>query len=463
MESLTISIAVIMSILVFCFKPVWSLIFYFAVLAWYPSYLTVKIGTIDFTVCRIVILAIYINLLLRTNLPKQLRFIWLDKIILVYFIAQILAGVTTVPMMALFENRAGAIFDKVLPYFAVRMIITKKEQYIYLLKGILCVAAPVALIGFYQSLTGHNPVAFFQQYHAWNVVSGSLVSRFGFHRAHVAFSHPIMFGLFFAVLGPICLGLLHNINAKKFIYVVGIGLMGIGVFSSMSSGPLLCTIFAIAFIALYPYRRNWKIVTVTVLLICGLLDIASNRQFYDLVDYFTFSKSTAWYRGRLMEVALFEGGMSGHWLAGYGFADPGWGAKINGIEVTDMVNHYLVVLCRYGLIGFIPFIVTITCVVKRLRKAFRESTLPEDRWLIWCLSGSLFGLLSAFYSVSLFGQTDTIFYLMIGLCAVMPIIVRDSNSLSYYMTGNLDPKLPYDGFMKSHPLNGLSVPESTYR
>jgi hypothetical protein len=129
MEAITLFIAVIASLLVMCLTPVKGLIVYVAVLAWYPSYLTVKIGTVDFNVARIVILAIYANLFL-----------------LIYFLCQIFAGaLTTQSFMVLLENRGGAVFDAVLPYFAVRMIITRREHYLALLEGILIIAVPLAV------------------------------------------------------------------------------------------------------------------------------------------------------------------------------------------------------------------------------------------------------------------------------------------------------------------------------
>src|SRR3972149_977134 len=131
MEGITLSIAIAASTLVFFLSPTYGLIAYVAVLAWYPSYLLVPIGTIDFTAQRIVILAIFAKLFLQTDLPGRFKLIWLDKLIIIYFGAEILAGATTAQsLMAFLENRAGAIFDMVMPYFAVRMIVRDKQQYL---------------------------------------------------------------------------------------------------------------------------------------------------------------------------------------------------------------------------------------------------------------------------------------------------------------------------------------------
>ena len=423
MEAVTLLIAAIASFLVFCLSPVYGLIVYVAALAFYPSYLVVPIGTIDFTVTRIVILAIFAKLFLQTDLPGRFKFIGLDKLILIYFASQILAGATTTQsLMAFLENRAGAVFDMVLPYFAVRMIVTNRKEYLTLLKSVLIIAAPLAIVGFYQCLTGNNPLGFFKKYQAWGFIK-AYSPRLGFFRADVVFSHSIMYGLFFAMLGPVCAGILHNAKKYKTLYWLGLSLMGVGIFSSMSSGPMLAGLLSISFIAFYRWRKHWKLVIMIVVIVCGSVEIMSNRHFYDVLGGFTFNPRTAWYRSRLIDVALFEGGMSGHWLTGFGSStDVGWGLRIDG-RGTDMVNHYLWILYRYGLTGFVPFLAMCTMAVKRLIDAYKASIYDSDKWLVWCLSAGLFGLWGAFMSVSLFGQPTTIYYMMIGFAGVMPAII----------------------------------------
>ncbi len=417
--------------LVIYLRPIYGLIIYIAAFAYYPTYLSVPVGTIDFTLIRIVILAIYLKLFLGTRLPRNFRLILLDKLLIVYFVAQIVAGfMTGSPTKAFLENRAGAVFDMVLPYFVVRMIVTKKEDYLLLLKGILVIAAPISLIGLYQCLTGHNPAGFMKQYAAWGSQRYVPEYRLGFYRADVTFSISIMFGLFFAMLGPICAGVLGYVKKNKWIYRVGLGLMVVGVFSSMSAGPWLAVGFAVPFVAFFRYRKYWKVGIATVVVLCALVEIISNRHFYEVIDRFTFSGSTAWYRARLIHVGLFEGGMSGHWLVGYGDgtgaaeqASAEWSAKIDNRPQVDMVNHYLVILFRYGLIALVPFFGVIFVAIRRLIQAAKLSLSDLDNGLIWCLAAALFGTLGAMTSTMLFGPPINIFYIMLGFCGIMPTLI----------------------------------------
>lgn len=425
MENVTLGVALAASALALWLSPIRGLIVYLAVLAWYPSYLTVKMGTIDFSACRIVILAVYANIFLRTALVKQFKLIWLDKLVVLYFVCQILAGSTTTPIMMLIENRAGAVFDMVLPYFAIRITVTNKEAYLSLLKGILLIGAPLAIVGLYECLTGHNVFGFLHKYHAWRPGREYLATaRRGFFRAEGTFNVSIMLGLFFAILGPPCAGLWRNIKEHKTLVYLGIGLMGVGVFSSMSSGPMMAALLAIGFIAFYRYKKYWKIAATTIVLMCGIVEIISNRHFYDVLGGFTLNPRTAWYRSKLINVALFEGGMSGHWLTGYGFFDPRWCDIIDGRDHTDVVNHYIRVLCNYGLVGLLPFIAIIASVLRNIINAYKKSVSEADRWLIWCLSATLFGIFPAMVTASLNGQPRTVFYMILACCGAMPIIMQ---------------------------------------
>ncbi|MHC5061280.1 MAG: hypothetical protein ACYTFK_09385 [Planctomycetota bacterium] len=444
MQGLTLLVSLTGCLLVFCTTPIYGLIVYVGVLVLYPSYLTLPIWTIDFTAHRIVIAAVYANLFLRTILPGRFKFTWLDKIVIIYFTCQILAGITTTAALKIIENRAGGIFDMVLPYFAVRMIVTSKEQYLKLLKGILFIAAPLAIVGVYQCLTGNNPVGFLKKYYAWEQGKGySPIPRHGFFRADVTFSMSIMFGLFFAMFGPVCAGVLRNAKKHKALYITGLALMGTGVFASVSSGPMLAALLAGCFIVFYRWRKHWKPLVITIIILCGLVEVLSNRHFYDVLGGFTLNSRTAWYRSRLIGVALFEGGMSGHWLTGFGFADPGWSARIDDRSHTDMVNHYLLILSRYGLAAFIPFITMNVLVIRKLINAGKSAVLDSDRWLVWCLAAGLFGLAGAFVSVSLFGQPTTIYYIMTGLAGSMPVIVARSNAGVYQRLAFSYPKNKY--------------------
>jgi hypothetical protein len=433
MQAVTLLIGLVGSVIVFFVAPVYGLVVFIVSSAWWPRYLTVQVGTIDFTAAKIVILAIYARVFLTTDLVRRFKFIWLDKLVIAYFTAEIVAGAMTTPTLMWFlVNRAGAVFDMVLPYFAVRMIIRDKRQYIALLKAIMIVAAPLAVLGLYESLAGRYVVGFLKQYHAWReIVDYTPMPRFGFYRACVTFPISITFGLFFAMFGPVCAGVLGSVKKYKVLCWIGFGLMVVGCFSSVSSGPILAGLVAITFIAFYRYRRYGRVILIVAVTMCVVVEVASDRHFWDVLGSFTFNPQTAWYRSRLIDVALFEGGMSGHWLTGHGPSiDPGWSVRIDNRDHTDLCNHYLLVLSFYGLVGLIPFIIMNVEVAKRLIKAYADAKSESDIWMVWCLSAGLFGLAVGCATVSMIGQPATFYYTLMGFAGAIPAVVERSNAES---------------------------------
>jgi len=431
MQEITLLLAIAASIIVIALPPVWGLIIYIAALGWYPAYITVKLGTIDFSVTRIVILALLAGVYLKSSRP--FKWIWLDKMVIIFFACQLIAGITTTEMVGLAENRAGAAFDFVLPYFAVRLIINSYDKYLTLLRALVVVALPLAIVGFYQCLTGHNPVGFLKQYNAWKDIQNvAPIPRNGFFRADVTFPMSIMYGLYFSILGPLVVGLYGHNQKFKTIAVIGLILYGMGTFASMSSGPMLGLLVAGLFGLFFKYRNYWKHLVIVIILSCLVVEIISNRHFYDALGRLTLNPATAWYRSRLIDVALFEGGMSGYWITGHGFADPGWSLVIDNRDHTDIVNQYLLLLSVFGLVGLIPFIMIIVLAFKNVARAFRIAITRDQKWVIWCLAASIIGSSLAIFTVSLFGQPFTAFFITLALCGSSVEIMNSATAGMMY-------------------------------
>ena len=151
------------------------------------------------------------------------------------------------------------------------------------------------------------------------------------------------------------------------------------------------------------------------------VEVISNRHWYEvLASYATLDANTAYYRIELIEEA-FGGGMNGHWLLGYG-GDIGVTKDLAGWEHKDITNHYILVLVRYGLLGILPLMAAAGAALRRVRLAYTLAWRESDRWLIWCIMSSLAGILISLFSVSLFGQPVTIFYILLAVAATCPEI-----------------------------------------
>lgn len=419
MESLTLCIALILSALVLFLPANLALVIYVTGLTWYPIYITAKLGALDFSIPRIVILAIFLKIAMDRNCRSRFRWIKLDYLVIIAAVSAFVSNLFLVPLEEMLEFHAGLQFDTLLVYFMVRLLVFSRKMYLPFLKGLLIIASPMAVLGVYQCVSFVNPFGFFKYYHAWAVVEKFIQVRENFCRAELTFSHPIMFGMFFAMIGPWCLGLWHFIKPYwRPMLVLGMVLMFLGLVSSMSSGPQLAGVGAVLAFVLFPFRRYWKAYLGIFVLMMAAVELISNRHWYYVCSsYLAFNAQTAYGRCKLIEHAL-GGGMSGHWILGFGFEDPGWWAALQGSERkgTDITNHYIVLLVQYGLVGFIPFMVTVYEACKCLRKSFVAAVNDAERWLIWCLVASMTGILLSMLSVSMMGQMNNLFYMLLGLC-----------------------------------------------
>lgn len=424
MSFLTGTIAAIASLLVFLLSPVQALAVYITVLVWYPVNLTLKFGTVDFSASRIVAIVLLSSLLMRSA-GKRFKFIAIDWLVIIYFVSQVISGyLTSASLMQFLESRSGIIVDLAMPYFIVRMTITTKDEYIKLLKYLLFIALPLAFLGMYQSITGNNPAGPLLRHAAWGVLGDRVDMRYGLYRANVTFPVHIHFGMFFAMAGALCAGLIYNVRSHKKLYITAIAMLSLGVVASVSSAPVMAVMLIGLFMILFYYRQYARHVIIVIVIMCISVEILSNRHFYDVIGSFAMNEKTAWYRSMLIEVALFQGGMSGHWLFGYGYdVDPGWSALIDLRGHTDIVNHYLLILARFGLVSLIPFLVINLQAVKRLILAFKITPFKGDKWMVWSVASIMVALFAVFFTVSLFGQPRTIYFMMLALCAGMPVIV----------------------------------------
>jgi hypothetical protein len=442
MESVTLLIAVIAGVLMFFLRPVFSLIIFITTLIWYPYYLTVKIGPANFSVSRILVTLIFIKIFLSTDILNKFKFELIDKFAIVFAAICLMAGLITTESGTMLVYWGGSIFDTILPYFAVRLILRTKEDYLRLLKWTMLVSIPFSLIAVYQSITGDNPFGFLEAYNAFkpNPAGYMPISRSGFYRANLTFGVSIMLGIYFAIVLGCCAGLSKCIKENKSILYAGLLILGLGIAASMSSGPLTALIVLMAVLPLYKYRQYWKLFVGLLMAGILLLQIVSNTSWYAALSRLTFSEETAYYRILLIRKA-FGGGMAGHWLAGYGLVDPGWGEDLFGRSHTDACNHYIEILIVYGLLGLIPFIGLLVGAFMKLREAFVLAKADIERWIVWSIMSTLIALLITFMSVSLFAQTRTVFFILLAFCANMPMFCR-STTASQYRYCSSDNTLP---------------------
>lgn len=420
MESITLTIAIVLSLFIFYLRPLQAFCLLCVAMVWYPSFLTVDVGSINFTVTRILSIALMLKLFIFTRWFSFFRWNMMDTLILSMFLCQSISLNHNEPFLLVLENQSGYFVDVILAYFFARYILTNKEDMIYFFKILLLSSIPLAFIGLLDSITGFNPYNLLRDYSTWDLWHSVRLMRHGFYRSSGSFAVHIVFGLYFSALFIISFTLWYDKNWRTPKVILISICMLLGALSSISSAPIFACFIGFGLLMLYPLRSYWPYAFLFMIISILFLEVISNRHFYEIPTRFAYSGSTAYYRLGLIEEA-FSGGMDDHWLFGFGFV--GIGPGNNNIDFQwqhkDFTNDYILKLVRFGLVGLIPYILLIIFYYYRLFIASRAA-LPHDQWIVWCIASVLIAWNIAMLTVGALEEMNVILYILIGLCANLP-------------------------------------------
>jgi len=418
-----IAVAFVAAAAVFVAPPRQAFVVYLVALLFYPAFLTIRLGTVDFTVARILILVLLVNLIFRQNLLRLIRFSWLDVFILAAFVGRMLALFTNAPISTVIEREGGTFFHTVMPYAAARMVIRTRQDFVVFVKVLVASGVVLASLGAFEMFTSTNFYDTLRQYSHWQLQELEDHMRMGLYRSKGTMSVPIVFGLYFAATIPLYIGSWGRPVPPNFPAILTVMILGLGLFSSLSSAPFFAIVVALAWLAVYPFRHLWPYVLIATLLGAAAIELYSNRHFYHVLTRFAFSSQTGYYRIELIEEAL-GGGMRGHWLLGYGYVGVGPDADNSNFHWVhkDLVNIYVAKLARTGLVGLVPFLAVNIAYYFNLYRAGVRSATREDSWGIWCVAGALVGWNVAMLTVGPLSQTQNLLYIFIGLTGNLFVI-----------------------------------------
>lgn len=428
MEYLTGLLGFLGAIIAFSLTPIYGLVTFCGFLFLYPQRMVTKIGVADFTTGRIVVLGLLANAIFRAKLLQKLKFNLIDLFFVLVFICISLSALRTMPAAAVIVRQGGLLFDTLMPYLAVRLILTSKEDLLKFIKGVAIIGVPLSLMGLYECTTGKSPIRFLTPYYGMGfstrVLSvaermvGSNGKRMGIFRASGTFGIHISFGLFFAAIGPMFMGFWKYPKEKKVTVAVISGLLLVGLFTSASSSPLFSIVVSLAMIVLYPFRRFWPVLAVFVFMSLLFVELYSNRHFYHVITRLALNEETAYYRIGLFD-QTFKGGMTGHWLFGYGYVGLGPGTDNSNFPFyyKDLVNIYLYYLVRYGLFGALPYICLNVTYYRKIYLGGLRAKSPADKWLVWCFASAMVGWNVAMMTVGALSQTEILMAMLLGISA----------------------------------------------
>lgn len=426
MQNLTLLISFTALLLTLILSPRRAWLVFCAILVLYPQPLTVSIGSIDFSSGRIVILGVLANAILINKLYRRTRFELMDFLVLLFFTAESTSYALAAPARMVIENRGGVFYDTVFPYFALRMIMHTKKDLLFFFRGLTLIAVPLALASFYECITGQNVFSFALQHYNWglSVVDPAGHMRMGFYRATSSFGNYIALGLFFSATIPMCFALWPYIDRKNTVkLLICLAILGLGVFSSMSSAPLFSFVITMGLLGCFIIRRFWSLPVGAFVLLLLFIEIFSNRHFYEVLTGLALDAGTAYYRIGLIEEA-FGGGMKGHWLFGFGYVGIGPGSINNATftwEHRDFTNIYIGYLATTGLVGLIPYLLINILYYARLVQAGKLAKTVSDKWLVWCFATLMLSWNVSMFTVAPVSQTNQLLHIFIAVCCCLKV------------------------------------------
>jgi hypothetical protein len=380
-----------------------------SVLIW-PEFLRVPIAIIQMSVPRFVAIVLLFKYVAggrgRTNGRSDV-----DRLVLSVWVWTVVASVLAGAEFSQTSQMIGRGLDTVLMYYVARMALSTDAD----MKGFYRVLAATAMLmcvlGVYEAITWKSPYHRFVDVAAR--IQGYSEIRFGMLRAQGSAQNSIYFGLAMSVI----LGMVWSFRGYTVSRTIGhlIALSALmAALSSLSSGPWLA-VAALAVFNFYYQKVHWIKPTLWLLLVLAtIVEVASNRHFYQLIDYLALDPHTAWYRTRLLEIAVSQ--WRDYWLVGVGSDWPHhWAGLLDGRQYIDVVNNFVIIALYGGAPALVLFVSGHVVAIKMAVKRLNGEIKVERRMIVFGLAATLLAIDFASLSVGLFGPSLLLSHIVLGL------------------------------------------------
>jgi hypothetical protein len=392
----------------------------------WPDYIRFPLLGIQMSAPRLVALALLFKYRKRDRKQED-RFHIIDKLIVAEFVWNIVANTIAGAGEEIIKPLIGRGLDTLVVYFAVRYTIRDKADLKGMIKPLLICGIALGGVGIYEAVTYYSPYQPLLKYNNWMWIQRELEYRVGFLRARASNSHPLYFGMSMFIVTGLLLSLRDvarqapEMHSKRLLWTMGLLCSILGTASSLSSGPIISIALLLAFNATYYKVSIIKPAVSMVFLLMIGMELLSHRHFYNLIDYLALDGATAYYRSRLLEVAVNQ--LYEYWLFGFGGVSPAhWGMMVDGRTIIDIVNNYVIVATTGGLAALFIFVaIQVLCFKRAVLFWKTEEYLKIFGFGTACL---LLSFMLGTISVGVFGPMLIFSYLVYGLLS-SPLDIKD--------------------------------------
>jgi hypothetical protein len=302
--------------------------------------------------------------------------------------------------------RIGMVWAELGFYFLCRFFIQDADDVRRVFKFMCVALVPLALLMVHEQATGENLFTLMGATPGINMREGRI-------RAHGPFAHAILAGTVGAVCVPMAFYLWRKHRMRA---LVGVGAGVAIVLASASSGPVMTALFVVGALLLWKLRSSLRLIRWAAIAAIVALQILMNDPVYFLMARIDVAGgSKGWHRAQLIRSSLEH--LDEWWAVGTDYTRH-WmptGIQANAIH-ADITNHFL----GMGVMGGLPLMLLFVMVliaafrgVGRVLLANSGGGSLDQGFLAWTLGAMLFGQVMNFWSISLFDQSVSFFYLML--------------------------------------------------
>jgi hypothetical protein len=302
---------------------------------------------------------------------------------------------------------AGVVLNIGGSYLAFRVMASSGEVLESIIGNLPWFLLPVALLMVLEQTLHTNYFSLISP------VSAAPLVREGRIRSMGPFSHPILAGTIGATFLPYALMFGWKKPASLLLIAVSLVL----VFTSASSGPLVSLIVVLLFLSMWRYRRFLRLLYLAPLILYMLLLVIMNRAPYYLLGEIDLAGgSTGWYRGFLIESTLEH--FSEWWLFGTDYTLHWIPFQSGSSDKHSDITNYFVIFAIHGGLPALFLFLQLNWQIYRIasQELGSASTMTMDeQWQLFAFTASFFGYLGTFFSVSLFGQAQVFYWMLLAL------------------------------------------------
>jgi len=309
-------------------------------------------------------------------------------------------------------NQVGYLWDCVLGYLTLRMLIRDERDAMLAIK---CLAGLTVIF---------TVTMFIEQSKMMNVfgllggVQPVPEVRDGKTRAQGVFQHALTAGAFGATAIPLFL-LMWKKRSARWLSVLGMVGGTLMVMATQTSTSLMTEAAAIVAICMWPFRKKMKNVRMGIVGVIIALSLVMKAPVWFLIARIDLTgSSSSYHRAELID--QFVNHFSSWWLMGT-TAAASW-----GLDMWDAQNMYVSIGEAGGLAALVFYILVISRSFGRVGNARKRAKTKQQEWMFWLLGCALFAHVVAFFGVNYFDQVRMTWFLLISIiCAVtVPMLER---------------------------------------